>query len=91
MWERNGLPFMGINDITHEIEETSFLPKQTKVGNEELENWLVRGLKPRVDFKFTEVVTNKGKVVVMEIPAAVNRPTSFKDTEFVCVGSYKKN
>lgn len=80
----------GINDKTHEIEETGFLPKQAKVGNEELENWLARGLKPRVDFKFNEVFTDKGKVVVMEIPAAVNRPTSFKDVEFIRVGSYKK-
>ncbi len=80
----------GINDETHEIEETSFFPKQAKVGNEELENWLARALKPRVDFKFAEVFTDKGKVVVMEIPAAVNRPTSFKDVEFIRIGSYKK-
>lgn len=80
----------GINDKTHEIEETSFSPKQAKVGNEELENWLARGLKPRVDFNFTVVVTDKGNVVVMEIPAAVNRPTSFRDIEFIRVGSYKK-
>ena len=80
----------GINDKTHEIEGTKFSPKQKKIGNEELENWLLRGLKPRVDFKFTEVTTIKGQVVVMEIPAAVNKPTRFKDTEFIRVGSYKK-
>lgn len=80
----------GINDETHEIEGTKFSPKKKKIGNEELENWLLRGLKPRVDFKFTEVLTDKGKVVIMEIPAAVNKPTSFKDTEFIRVGSYKK-
>lgn len=80
----------GINNNTHEIEGTVFEPKQQKIGNEELENWFMRGLKPRVDFKFTEVTTDKGKVVVMEIPAAVNKPTSFKDTEYIRVGSYKK-
>ena len=80
----------GINDKTHEIEGTSFSPKKAKKGNEEIENWLAGGLKPRVDFRFIEVNTDKGKVVVMEIPAAVNTPTSFKGTEFIRVGSYKK-
>lgn len=72
----------GINDDNHKIEGTVFEPKQKKIGNEELENWLMRSLKPRVDFKFTEVITDKGKVVVLEIPAAVNKPTSFKDMRF---------
>lgn len=80
----------GINDESHGIEGTRFSPKQKKVGNEELENWLLRGLKPRVNFRFIEVITDSGKVVVLEIPAAVNKPTSFKDTEFIRVGSYKK-
>lgn len=80
----------GINDKTHEIQGTSFSPKKAKKGNEELENWLTGGLKPRVDFKFIEVRTDKETVVVMEIPAAVNTPTSFKGTEFIRVGSYKK-
>lgn len=80
----------GINDDSHEIEGTDFEPKEKKVGNEELENWLMRLLKPKVDFKLTEVTTDKGKVVVMEIPAAVNKPTSFKDMEYIRVGSYKK-
>lgn len=80
----------GINDKTHEIESTKFSPKKKKVGNEELENWLLGALKPRIDFKFTEVYTDKGKVVVLEIPAAVNKPTSFRNTEFIRIGSYKK-
>ena len=80
----------GINDKTHEIEGTTFTPKKAKKGNEEIENWLARGLKPRVDFKFIEVETDKGKVVIMEIPAAVNSPTSFKAMEYIRIGSYKK-
>lgn len=80
----------GINDKTHEIEGTSFAPGKMKRGNEEIENWLAGGLQPRVDFQFIEVDTDKGKVVVMEVPAAVNRPTGFKDIEYIRVGSYKK-
>lgn len=33
---------------------------------------------------------DKENVVVMEIPAAVNTPTSFRGTEFIRVGLYKK-
>lgn len=80
----------GINNETHEIEGTAFTPKKAKKGNEEIENWLAGGLKPRVDFKFIEVETDRGKVVVMEIPSAVNSPTSFRGTEYIRVGSYKK-
>lgn len=80
----------GINVKTHEIVGTTFSPKKAKKGNEELESWLTDSLKPRVDFKFIEVYTDKGKVVVMEIPAAVSTPTSFRGIEFIRVGSYKK-
>lgn len=59
-------------------------------SNCEIENWLAGGLKPRVDFKFIEVETDKGKVVIMEIPAAVNSLTSFKGIEYIRIGSYKK-
>ena len=81
----------GISDKTHEIVGTGFSPKQAKVGNEELENWLLRLLNPKVDFKFIEVPTDKGKVVVLEIPAATTKPTGFKDVEYIRIGSYKKN
>lgn len=80
----------GINDITHEIEGTKFFPRKAKKGNQELENWLLGNLKPAVDITFVEVETDNGNVVVMEVPAAVNRPTSFHDVEYIRVGSYKK-
>lgn len=80
----------GINNETHEIDGTAFAPRKAKKGNEEIENWLAGGLNPRVDFKFIEIATDNGKVVVMEVPAAVSRPTSFRDIEYIRVGSYKK-
>ena len=80
----------GINNETHEIVGTTFCPRKVKIGNEEIENWLLRGLKPQTDFKFVEVETAKGKVVVLEIVRAMLMPVSFKDTEYIRVGSYKK-
>ena len=80
----------GIDDKTHKIVGTSFHPKSSKIGNEELENWLARALNPRVDFKFVELEINGFNVVVLEISQANYRPTSFKDIEYIRVGSYKK-
>ena len=80
----------GIHDATHEIVGTKFRPKREKVGNKELENWLITQLTPRIDFRFVEVDMDEGRVVVVEIPAANALPTAFKGVEFIRVGSYKK-
>ena len=85
-----GYLLYGIDDETHDIVGTKFRPKLTKVGNEELENWLLKLLTPRIDFKFVDVDTDDGHVVVIEIPAAKVQPTAFKGVEFIRVGSYKK-
>lgn len=80
----------GIDDKTHEVVGTNFDPKKARKGNEEIENWLSGHLKPAVDFEFKLVETDDGNVIVLEIPAATSRPTSFQDVEYIRVGSYKK-
>lgn len=80
----------GIDDKTHKIIGTKFSPSTEKNGNEDLESWLMRLLNPRVDFKFTEVFIEDKKIVLLEIPQAVNRPTSFMGEEYIRIGSYKK-
>ncbi|MCR5099003.1 MAG: putative DNA binding domain-containing protein [Lachnospiraceae bacterium] len=80
----------GVNDSSHDIVGTQFKPREKKVGNEELENWLIKLLTPRIDFRFIEVTTEEGTVVVLEIPASKSQPTAFKGTEFIRVGSYRK-
>ena len=45
-------------------------------------------LRPRLDFRFQEVRTKQGIVVVIEIPAATIQPTAFKGSEYIRVGSY---
>lgn len=78
----------GVKDATHEVVGTTFKPAQTKKGNEDIENWLVRLLSPRLHFRFYEV-THEGKpVVVLEIPRASGRPVQFQGIEFIRVGSY---
>ncbi len=80
----------GIDNKTHEIIGTTFRPHQAKVGNEELENWLLRLLNPRIDFKIFEADINGAHVVVFEVIPAPNQPVRFKGTEYIRIGSYTK-
>ena len=86
-----GYILYGIDNNTHEIVSTGFSPKLAKVGNEELENWLLTQSTPRIDFRFVDVDTDQGHVVVIEVPAARVQPTAFKGVEYIRVGSYKRS
>ncbi len=80
----------GVEDQTHEIIGTTFSPLTTKVGNEPLENWLLRMLDPQVDFHFHEVMVAGCRTIVLEIAAAMQRPVSFGGDDFIRIGSVKK-
>lgn len=80
----------GIEDATHRVVGTSFDPKQAKVGNEELENWLHRQLHPAVEFVFTEGIVDGCRVVLLTIQPCRHSPVRFRETEFVRIGTYKK-
>lgn len=80
----------GVADDNHEIVGTTFKPHSTKVGNEELENWLLRLLSPKIHFHFFEVMVDGKPVVLLEIERAFRHPVQFKGQESIRVGSYKK-
>jgi len=80
----------GIRDRDHAIVGTSFSPLTCKVGNEELENWLLRSLIPKIHFHFFIVEVDGLPLVILEIERAFRQPVQFKGQEFVRVGSYKK-
>ena len=44
----------GIDNTTHAIIGASFSPSSSKIGNEELENWLLQRLAPKIHFRFFE-------------------------------------
>ena len=48
----NAYMVWGVDDQTHNIVGTTFKPSITKIGNEELENWLLRLFSPKIDFQF---------------------------------------
>ena len=80
----------GVSDDDHAVVGTRFSPATTKVGNEELENWLLRSLAPKIHFRFFDVVVDDQRVVLLEIERAFRQPVQFQGYEFIRVGSYKK-
>lgn len=83
-----GYLIFGIKDETHEIVGTKFKPTEEKIGNMELEGWLMQMLDPKIDFRIHEFkYKGKADLVLFKIPAVINRPIAFKNTPYVRVGS----
>ena len=80
----------GISDHDHAVVGTSFNPSTEKVGNEELESWLLHLLAPKIHFRFFEVPVDGHSVVLLEIERAYRHPVQFHGQEYFRVGSYKK-
>lgn len=80
----------GVRDADHAVVGTSFDPHAARVGNEELESWLLRLLEPKIDFRFFRVLVEERPVVLLEILRAARHPVAFQGQEYLRVGSYKK-
>lgn len=80
----------GIDNSTHNIIGTDFSPTTAKVGNEELENWLLRLTDPKIHFHFYEITITGLPVVLLEVSRAFRHPVQFKNEEFIKIGSYSK-
>ena len=80
----------GIDDDTHEIVGTSFNPSTKKVGNEDLESWVLHLLNPRINFSFHALSIDDNSVVLLEINRPLNKPVAFKGTEYCRIGTTKK-
>ena len=80
----------GVEDGAHHVTGTSFTPTAAKKGNEDLENWLLRLLSPKVYFQFHELDHEGHHLVVLEVARAPGRPIQFQGVEFIRVGSYRQ-
>ena len=81
----------GIEDRSHKRIGTSFTPHSQKIGNEALENWLLRLLTPKLDFTFHELTIDGLQFVLLEIPRAQQSPVQFRGIEYIRVaGSHTK-
>ena len=88
--EKAGYIVWGIKDAARSVVGTTFRPRERKIGNEELENWLHHHLTPRVDFRIHEFLYDGKPLVIFETPPCSHTPVRFDDTEFIRVGTYKK-
>jgi ATP-dependent DNA helicase RecG len=86
----NGYIIWGVDDTTHEILGTTFTPSSAKKGGEALENWILRLLEPKIDFKFYEIEIDDKDIVLLEIAPAYRHPVTFSGTEYIRLGSHKK-
>jgi len=77
----------GVQDQTHNIVGTNFKPKQKKIGNMEMEHWLLQRLNSKVDFRIYDVVYNDKNIVVFQIPPATDRPIEFDKISYIRIGS----
>ena len=88
--ESEGYILWGIRDATRDLVGTRFEPHETKVGNEELENWLATQLNPRIDVRIHEGSVDGARIVLLCVQAAFHTPVAFRGVEYIRVGSYKK-
>ncbi len=87
---KQGYLVFGVNDACH-IVGTNFKPKKEKgKGNENLENWLLRLLNPRIDFEIIEGIYNSKKIVIFKIDSAKKSPVEFEGIAYIRAGEYKK-
>ena len=82
-----GYILWGVRNGTHEIVGTRFVPGLAKKGNELLEPWLARSLRPQVQFDFEEVEVDGVPVVLLQVHRATNRPVAFRGAAFIRIGS----
>lgn len=80
----------GVDDTTHAAIGTSFDPSRKRIGNEELESWLLRQLAPKIGFHFVRLEQDGLPLVLLEIDCAYRHPVQFGGAEFIRIGSYKK-
>jgi ATP-dependent DNA helicase RecG len=81
-----GFVVWGIEDGTHNIIGTSFQPGTFTAKGQPLELWLARSVSPSVNFRFKDIRHYKGRLVLLEIPAANQVPTKFNNIAYIRIG-----
>lgn len=88
--KEKGYLVWGIEDSTHKIVGTDFDPDCNTSHNEPLKHYLERLLSPHLKIDFEEGYIDSKKIVVLNIPAAKNIPTSWDGVRYIRVGSRKE-
>lgn len=77
----------GIEDGTGRILGTSFNPDAKKVGGQAFEFRLAQLLQPSPAFAFREILHPSGRLVLLEIPAAMTSPVEYAGTAYIRIGN----
>lgn len=77
----------GIEDGSHAIIGTTFNPDAQKVSGQVMQLWLANCLQPSIPFSFSVVNHPRGRVVLLEIPAATGAPVAFNNIAYIRIGS----
>lgn len=81
----------GVEDETFRVLGTSFDPRRSKKGNEDLLPWLTRLMSPKMVFSFTRLEYSGNNLVLLEIDPASSSPVRFKGAAYVRIGPHKKS
>ena len=83
-----GYLVLGVEDGTWNVVGTNLNMSAAKYNQQDFELWLRRNLEPMVHFNIEEFDLDDNKhIVIFEVPAAQRRPTSFKNEEYIRIGS----
>lgn len=85
--EPHGYLVYGISDQNLKVEGTSFRPTLKKIGNDELEHWLLQRISPRIDVSIFEIIYQEKLISIFKIEATVGQPVSFNHIDYIRVGS----
>lgn len=87
----HGYMAWGIDNDSHDVVGTIFNPRRSKIGNEEIENWLHHSLSANASFRFIEVPYDEArKVVLLQIEPARGNTVDFDRVAYTRVGTYTK-
>ncbi len=80
----------GIHDKTHDVVGTKFDHLEHKIGNEDVISWLTDLLSPTINFTIHPFTIDGNRIVIFEIPPAVQFVSKFKEIAYIRNGSYTK-
>ena len=85
-----GYLIWGVNNKTRELTDSKFNYEKEVNGGENYAHYLSRNLNPRIDVDFKEEDFDGNRVVYLEIPAADDVITEYKNVRYIRVGSSKE-
>ena len=76
----------GVEDNEHTPVGTDFKPSMVRHKQQELENWLLQKISPKILFQFLEFEIDNRPFVILDIAAANHTPVQFDHVEYIRIG-----